>query len=98
MVTEDLTEKVEVTPDNLYTLLLDTIENDETLQFVYYYGCWYILNKALEKTKLLKGDLRHIRDDEYIEINERYDDFSEIENPIQNGVYWISSYVITNPV
>ena len=98
LVTDDLTEKIEVTPDNLYTLLLDTIENDETLQFVYYYGCWYILNKALEKTKLLKGDLRHIRDDEYIETNERYDDFSEIKNPILNGVYWISSYVITNPI
>ena len=89
LVTDDLTEKIEVTPDNLYTLLLDTIENDETLQFVYYYGCWYILDKALKKIKLLKGDLRHIRDDEYIETNERYDDFSEIENPIQNGVYEI---------
>jgi len=42
--------------------------------------------------------LRHIRDDEYIETNERYDDFSEIKNPISNGVYWISSYIITNPI
>ena len=89
LITEDLTEKIEITPDNLYTLLLDTIQDDTTLQFVYYYGCWYILNKALEKTQLLKGDLRHVRDDEYIETNEIYNSFSEIENPIHNGVYEI---------
>ena len=59
---------------------------------------WFCICMGFGITKLLKGDLRHIRDDEYIETNERYDDFSEIENPIQNGVYWISSYVITNPV
>jgi len=47
---------------------------------------------------LLKGDLRHIRSDEYILTNERYDDFSQIQNPIQNGVYWISSYAVNNPV
>jgi len=47
---------------------------------------------------LLKGDLRHIRSDEYILTNEQYDDFSQIQNPIQNGVYWISSYAVTNPV
>ena len=98
LVTEDLTEKIEITPDNFYILLLDTIQDDDTLKFVYYYGCWYILNKALEKTKLLKGDIRQVRDDEYILINEKYDDFSEIQNPIKNGVYWISSYVITNPI
>ena len=98
LVPQNLTERIEITPDNFYTLLLETIENDDTLKFVYYYGCWYVLNQALEKTQLLKGDLRHIRSDEYILTNERYDDFSQIQNPIQNGVYWISSYAVNNPV
>ena len=98
LITDNLTEKIEITPDNFYTLLLETLNDDNTLQFVYYYGCWYILNKALEKTKLLKGDLRHIRNDEYVEINEKYNDFSEIKNPIPNGVYQIASYVIENPI
>ena len=98
LVPQNLTERIEITPDNFYTLLLETIENDDTLKFVYYYGCWYVLNQVLEKTQLLKGDLRHIRSDEYILTNEQYDDFSQIQNPIQNGVYWISSYAVTNPV
>ena len=98
LVTDDLTEKTEVTPDNFYTLLLETLNNDSTLHFVYYYGCWYILNKALEKIKLLKGDIRHIRNNEYIETNEKYENFFEIENPIPNGVYQISSYTVENSI
>ena len=99
LVTEDLTEHIVVTPDNIYTLLLEQIEDDDKLQFVYYYGCWYKLDKAYEKTKLLKGDIRQLRDNEYILINdEKYDDFSEIKNPIPNGVYWISSYVVNDAI
>ena len=98
LVPEDLTEKVVITPDNLYTILIDTINDDDNLKFVYYYGCWYVLNKALQKNKLLKGDIRHVRDDQFIPINEEYDSFSEIKNPIPNGVYQISSYVVNTPV
>jgi hypothetical protein len=87
LITEDFTEKTQITSDNYYTLLLDVIDEDNTLQFVYYYGCWYILSKAVEKTKLLKGDLRHIRDNEFILTNQRYDSLFEIKNPIKNGVY-----------
>lgn len=91
VVNEDNTEHTEVTPDNYYTL---PIEDDEKLQFVYYYGCWYILAKGYEKTKLLGGDIRQLRDNEYILVNEYYDSFAEIENPIPNGVYWISPYAV----
>ena len=91
VVNEDNTEHTEVTPDNYYTL---PIEDDEKLQFVYYYGCWYILAKGYEKTKLLGGDIRQLRDNEYILVDEYYDSFAEIENPIPNGVYWISSYAV----
>ena len=94
VVNENNTEHIEVTPDNYYTLILEPIEDDEKLQFVYYYGCWYILAKSYEKTKLLDGDIRQLRDNEYILVDEYYDSFSEIENPIPNGVYWISSYMI----
>lgn len=93
VVNEDNTEHTEVTPDNYYTL---PIEDDEKLQFVYYYGCWYILAKGYEKTKLLGGDIRQLRDNEYILVDEYYDSFEEIENPIPNGVYWISSYAADN--
>ena len=91
VINEDNTEHTEVTPDNYYTL---PIEDDEKLQFVYYYGCWYILTKGYEKTKLLGGDIRQLRDNEYILVNEYYDSFAEIENPIPNGVYWISPYAV----
>ena len=93
VVNEDNTEHTEVTPDNYYTL---PIEDDEKLQFVYYYGCWYILAKGYEKTKLLGGDIRQLRDNEYILVDEYYDSFEEIENPIPNGVYWISSYAVND--
>ena len=99
LVPENLTEKIEITPDNFYTLLLETIDDDNILKFVYYYGCWYVLNQALKKkVELLKNDIRHIRDDEYIQTNERYDDFSEIKNPINNGVYWISDYAVMHSI
>ena len=98
LVTEDFTEKTQITSDNYYTLLLDVIDEDNTLQFVYYYGCWYILSKAIEKTKLLKGDLRHIRDNEFILTNQRYDSLFEIKNPIKNGVYQINSYVLSDVI
>ena len=91
---EDNTEHTEVTPDNYYTLILEPIEDDKKLQFVYYYGCWYTLAKGYEKTKLLGGDIRQLRDNEYILVDEYYDSFEEIENPIPNGVYWISSYAV----
>lgn len=91
-VNEDNTEHIKVTPDNYYTLILESIEDDKKLQFVYYYGYWYTLAKDYEKTKLLDGDIRQLRDNEYILVNEHYNSFSEIKNPIPNGVYWISSY------
>lgn len=93
-VDEDNTEHIEVTPDNYYTLIIEPIEDDEKLQFVYYYGCWYILSKSYEKTKLLKGDIRQLRDNEYILVDEYYDSFEEVKNPVPNGVYWISSYAV----
>lgn len=94
VVNKDNTEHTEVTPDNYYTLILEPIEDDKKLQFVYYYGCWYTLAKGYEKAKLLGGDTRQLRDNEYILVNEYYDSFAEIKNPIPNGVYWISSYAI----
>ena len=94
VVNKDNTEHTEVTPDNYYTLILEPIEDDKKLQFVYYYGCWYTLAKGYEKTKLLGGDIRQVRDNEYILVNEYYDSFAEIENPIPNGVYWISPYAV----
>lgn len=92
VVNKDNTEHTEVTPDNYYPLILEPIEDDKKLQFVYYYGCWYTLAKGYEKTKLLGGDIRQLRDNEYILVDEYYNSFTEIENPIPNGVYWISSY------
>ena len=91
-VNEDNTEHIKVTPDNYYTLILESTEDDKKLQFVYYYGYWYTLAKDYEKTKLLDGDIRQLRDNEYILVNEHYNSFAEIKNPIPNGVYWISSY------
>ena len=91
-VNKDNTEHIKVTPDNYYTLILESIEDDKKLQFVYYYGYWYTLAKDYEKTKLLDGDIRQLRDNEYILVNEHYNSFAEIKNPIPNGVYWISSY------
>ena len=91
-VNEDNTEHIKVTPYNYYNLILESIEDDKKLQFVYYYGYWYTLAKDYEKTKLLDGDIRQLRDNEYILVNEHYNSFAEIKNPIPNGVYWISSY------
>lgn len=94
VVNEDNTEHTEVTPDNYYTLILEPIEDDEKLQFVYYYSCWYTLANGYEKTKLLNGDIRQLRDNEYILVDGYYDSFDDIENPIKNGVYWIASYAL----
>jgi len=58
--------------------MLNGIEDDDTLKFVYYYGCWYLLKDAYEKTTLLKGDIRQVKDNEYILLNEYYDSFDEI--------------------
>ena len=91
---------VQIKTDNsgkLYTLKLDTIDDDETLRFVYYYGCWYLFPKAQEiSTKLLKADIRGVRDNEFIFTNETYQDFNEIKNPIKNGVYHISPLVVND--
>lgn len=92
VVDEENTEHTEVTPDNFYTLIIEPIEDDDKLKFVYYYGCWYTLAKGQEKTTLLKGDTRQLRDHEYILVDEYYDSFDDISNPIPNGVYWIASY------
>ena len=92
IVNQDNTEHTLITPDNYYTLTLESIEDDDKLKFVYYYGCWYLLQKSYEKTSLLKGDLRHIREDEYIIVDGYYDSFKDISNPINNGVYWVASY------
>ena len=54
------------------------------------------IGKSYEKTKLLKGDIRQLRDNEYILVDEYYDSFDEIKNPIPNGVYWISSFAISD--
>ncbi len=95
VVNESSLERTQVTPDNYYTLILDTIEDDENAQFVYYYGCWYVLPKGREKaSSLLPGDIRHIRENEFIEINTPYDSLEDIKNPITNGVYWVPSYMI----
>ena len=96
VVDRENTEYKEVTPNNYYTLILEVIEDDDKLKFVYYYGCWYLLEKSYEKTKLLKGDIRQLRDNEYILVDEYYDSFDEIKNPIPNGVYWISSFAISD--
>ena len=90
-VNEDNTEHIKVTPDNYSTLILEPIEDDKELQFVYYYGYWYALAKDYEKTKLLDDNIRRLRDNEYILVNEHYNSFAEVKNPIPNGVYWISS-------
>ena len=86
----------QITPDNYYTLILNSIQDDDTLKFVYYYNCWYLLKDSYEKTKLLNSDIRQLRDDEYILTNEYYDSFDDIKNPVQNGVYWIASYIVKN--
>ena len=86
----------ENTPDMLYKLIIDKIENDESLQYVYYYGCWYLLKTAYEKKTLSKYDIRTIRENEFFITNESYDSINEIKNPIQNGVYRINSYFLDN--
>ena len=68
-VDEDNTEHEVITPDNYYTLIFETIDDDNKLKFVYYYGSWYLLDKIHERTKLLDGDLRQIRDNEYILVD-----------------------------
>ena len=77
-------------------LILDTIDDDDKLKFIYYYGHWYLLPEALGATGLLKADIRHVRDNEFILTNQEYQDFSEIKNPIKNGVYHISPLVVSD--
>jgi len=56
--------------------MLKEIKNDDSLKYVYYYGEWYPILKAEELSKnLLKTDIRHIRDNEYILTNEIYNNF-----------------------
>lgn len=98
LVNKNNTEYTIVSPNTNYKLLLDSIKDDDKAKFVYYYGSWYLLSKAPERTKLLQHDIRHLRDNEYILVNEYYDSFSEITNPIPNGVYWISSYEVDDPL
>ena len=78
-------------------LLLDEIDDDDKLKFVYYYGHWYLFLKTLEMTKPLKADIRHVRDNEFILTGQTYQDFNEIKNPIKNGVYHISPLVVNDP-
>jgi hypothetical protein len=69
MVNPEDVSNIVITPNNYYTLILDSIDDDEKVQFVYYYGSWYVLSKGRERAKILKGDIRHIRDDEYILVD-----------------------------
>ena len=85
----------EVTPEMYQTLILNSAGDNNTLKFVYYYNCWYLLEEGYEKTKLLKGDLRQLRDDEFILVNDYYDSFQDIGEPIPNGVYWVASYTVS---
>ena len=94
MVNPEDVSNIVITLNNYYTLILDSIDDDEKVQFVYYYGSWYVLSKGRERAKILKGDIRHIRDDEYILVDGQYDSLNDITNPIPNGVYWVPSYAV----
>ena len=45
-----------------------------------------------------ENPLEMVRDNEYILIDGQYDSFKEIENPVPNGVYQISSYIVDSVV
>lgn len=90
IVSEDLTEHEHVSQDQLYTLLLDR-GDDPNAKFIYYYGVWYMYATKDEITGLQRDDIRHVRLDEYIEMNETYNSTEEIQPPQRNGVYTIGN-------
>ena len=45
-----------------------------------------------------ENPLEMVRDNEYILIDGQYDSFKEIKNPVPNGVYQISSYIVDSVV
>lgn len=97
LVEEDLVTHTPLNNNNIYSLLLDAIEDDKNLKFIYYYSTWYVFSKHDNIIKLLKGDIRHLRENEYIELeNSYFDSLEEIKNPIENGVYWIASHTAEN--
>ena len=72
--------------------MLEQIKEDNSLRYIYYYGDFYPILKAKEISEtLLKADIRHIRENEYILTNESYNNFQEVENIIPNGVYSINN-------
>ena len=80
--------------NNFYDLAFELIEKDNSLIYVYYYGVLYPLLKAEEISKQFsKADIRHIRDNEYIQTGEVYEDFSNLNeiDIIPNGVYLINN-------
>ena len=86
IVSDDLATHSEATPEEIQSLIAN-----EYLYFVYYYGAWYTLKEGQEKIKLLKGDIRLSRQTECIPMEGIYNNLSEIENPVLNGVYEINT-------
>ena len=90
--------------ENLYKLVIENIK-DDAFRFVYYYGSWYLLSEGKEKSdNLLKGDIRQVRDNEFIKSSEIPVETQDttgdniyiinqklyiIQNLIDNGVYTI---------
>lgn len=82
-----------------FALLLENINDDEKLQFVYFNNHWYFLKDLKDKTKILKhGDIRQVRDNEYILTNQSYESIDDIINPIPNGVYQINDTEVITPI
>lgn len=65
--------------------------NDEDTAIEGLYFCGVHLNESKDP------DRDEIRPNEFVETGIKADDFSDIENPIPNGVYWIASFAITSP-
>jgi hypothetical protein len=100
IITEEGIQKISAStdPDTYYALLLDRIDDDEKLKFIYYYGNWYSLPKGYEAAGLLKHDIRTIRETEYVLMYDKtYTSTDEIENPITNGVYRVGEGNIKYP-
>ena len=100
IITEEGIQKISAStdPDTYYALLLDRIDDDEKLKFIYYYGNWYSLPKGYEAAGLLKHDIRTIRETEYVLMDDKtYTSTDEIENPITNGVYRVGEGNIKMP-
>lgn len=100
IITENGVQRINAStdPDAYYALLLDRIDDDEKLKFIYYYGNWYSLPKGYEAAGLLKHDIRTIRETEYVLMDDKtYTSTSEIENPITNGVYRVGEGNIKMP-